>query len=77
MTTKGQVTVPVSVRNGLGLRPGSKVQFIELPGGHYEFRSATLRVESLKGFFGDWKGPAVSIEAMNDAMARAAAEANR
>jgi AbrB family looped-hinge helix DNA binding protein len=77
MTTKGQITVPASVRRALGLEPGSKVQFFELPDGHYEFRPATAPVESLKGFFGPWTGPVVTVEEMNKGIAEAAAEAGR
>jgi AbrB family looped-hinge helix DNA binding protein len=77
MTTKGQVTVPASVRRALGLGPGSKVQFIEFPDGHYEFRPATVPVETLKGFFGHWEGPPVTIEEMNRGIAEAAARANQ
>ena len=76
MTTKGQITVPVVVRNHLGLEPGTRVQFIELPDGGYELKPAALPVTVLKGFFGPWDGPAVSIEDMNEGMARAAGEAN-
>lgn len=32
MTTKGQVTIPLPVRRGLGLKPGSEVEFILRPG---------------------------------------------
>jgi AbrB family looped-hinge helix DNA binding protein len=77
MTTKGQVTVPASVRRSLGLEPGSKVQFIELPDGRCEFKPATTPVEDLKGFFGPWSGPPVSLEEMNEGIARVVAEANR
>jgi AbrB family looped-hinge helix DNA binding protein len=76
MTTKGQITVPISVRHALGLGPGSKVQFIELPGGHYQFKPATMPAESLKGFFGPWSGPPVTIEEMNAAIANAAVAAD-
>lgn len=77
MTTKGQITVPATVRNQLGLEPGTRVQFIELPDGGYELKPAALPVTDLKGFFGPWEGPAISIEEMNEGMAQAAAEANR
>ena len=77
MTTKGQITVPAIVRNHLGLEPGTRVQFIELPDGGYEFKPATLPVTVLKGFFGPWEDPAISIDEMNESMAQAAAEANR
>ena len=77
MTTKGQITIPAAVRHSLSLEPGSRVQFIELPDGGYELKPATLPVTALKGFFGPWNGPAVSIEDMNEGLAHAAAEANK
>ena len=77
MTTKGQITIPAAVRDHLGLGPGTRVQFIELPDGGYELKPADLPVTKLKGFFGPWEGPAMSIEEMNEGMARAAAEANK
>jgi AbrB family looped-hinge helix DNA binding protein len=76
MTSKGQVTVPASVRQTLGLGPGSKVQFIELPDGRYEFRAGTVPVQSLKGFFGPWAGPAITVEEINAGIAQRAAQAD-
>ena len=77
VTSKGQITIPVSVRKALGLHTGDRVQFVELPDGNYELKPATRSVQSLKGFFGSRRGPAVSVEEMNQAIADAAAEANR
>ncbi|MDR1293976.1 MAG: AbrB/MazE/SpoVT family DNA-binding domain-containing protein [Bifidobacteriaceae bacterium] len=71
MTAKGQVTVPASVRQALGLEPGSKVQFIEFEDGRFEVKPATVPVGSLKGFFGQWTGPVVTIEEMNAGIAAA------
>jgi AbrB family looped-hinge helix DNA binding protein len=73
MTTKGQVTVPASVRRALGLGPGSKVQFIELPDGRCEFKPATAPVTDLKGFFGPWAGPPVTLAEMDRRITDAAA----
>ena len=40
ITVKGQVTVPKSVRDYLGLKPGSAVTFERLPTGEVVLRSA-------------------------------------
>ena len=37
----------------------------------------TQPVTVLKGYFGPWKGPAVTIEEMNESIAQEAAEANK
>jgi AbrB family looped-hinge helix DNA binding protein len=37
LTSKGQVTIPKSVRDGLGLRPGDEVEFVA-DGGDYRLR---------------------------------------
>jgi AbrB family looped-hinge helix DNA binding protein len=40
ITTKGQVTVPKSIRDYLGLKPGSAVIFERAPGGEVVLRPA-------------------------------------
>jgi antitoxin PrlF len=42
ITSKGQVTVPKSIRDYLGLRPGSPVVFERLPGGEVVLRPAKI-----------------------------------
>jgi antitoxin PrlF len=43
LTSKGQVTVPKSVRDYLGLKPGSAVTFERLPSGEVVLRPAKKR----------------------------------
>jgi AbrB family looped-hinge helix DNA binding protein len=38
LTAKGQITLPVEVRNAMGLKPGEKVVFFEEPGGEFAMR---------------------------------------
>ena len=67
LTTKGQITMPRSVRAALGLQAGDKVDFIPLGEG---FRIVAPRsdVHALRGrFAGRVKTPA-TIEEMNDAV---------
>ena len=64
VTTKGQITIPASVRAALQVSTGDRVEFVEVAPGRYEVVAATRSVTALKGMF----GPAtktVSIEEMN------------
>lgn len=68
VTSKGQITIPASVRSALGLDAGSRVEFIEIEKGKYEIVPATNAVQALKGMLRKPKTP-VSIERMNKAIA--------
>ncbi len=74
VTTKGQITIPVAVREALGVTPGDRVQFVEIEPGRYEFIAATHPVTDLKGMFGKSR-KRVSIEEMNAAIAARGAAA--
>lgn len=74
LTSKGQITIPVSVRKSLGLAAGDRVEFVQIEPGRYEFVAATRSVTELKGMFGKPK-KAVSIAAMNKAIAERGAAA--
>lgn len=69
MTSKGQITVPATVRGALGLDTGSRVEFVEVSKGRFEIFAATEPVQSLKGMIGK-PGVPVSVEQMNDAIAK-------
>ncbi len=49
VTAKGQVTLPVEVRRRLGLRPGSKLEFIVIDDDRLEAIPVSETVSSLKG----------------------------
>ncbi len=74
LTSKGQITIPVEVRNDLKLDSGDRVEFVQVAPGRYEFVAATSDVTALKGMFGTPK-KTVSIEAMNTAIAQRGASA--
>lgn len=74
LTSKGQITVPVAVREALGVDTGDRVEFVEIAPGRYEFIAATRSVTALKGMFGKSR-KTVSIEQMNVAIARRGASA--
>lgn len=73
ITSKGQVTIPMSVRTALGLDAGSRVEFVEFTKGQFTLVPATNHVQALKGIL---KKPAqpVSIETMNEAIANQGAK---
>ena len=74
LTSKGQITIPVAVREALGVEAGDRVEFVEVAPGRYEIIAATRPVTALKGMFGK-REKAVSIEQMNAAIARRGAAA--
>ena len=63
VTSKGQVTIPKPLRQRLGLRQGSKVQFI-LVGDHVEMRVVSRPADVVAGGFGMLKSkrPALPAE---------------
>ena len=74
LTSKGQITIPVEVRNDLKVDAGDRVEFVMIAPGRYEFVAATSDVTALKGMFGQAK-KRVSIESMNAAIAKRGAGA--
>ena len=69
VSDQGQVTIPKKVRDGLGIGPGDRIDFVEVSSGKYEVVATTKDVTALKGMFGKAKHTA-SIEEMNDAIAK-------
>jgi len=68
LTSKGQVTIPVSIRDQLGLAAGDRIEFIlNDETGRYEVVPATRSVTALKGIIRSPAKP-VSIEDMNAAI---------
>ena len=74
LTSKGQVTIPVRVREALGLDAGDRVELVEIDPGKFAIVAATRSVRELKGMFQNKRRKPVSIEEMNAAIARRAAE---
>lgn len=68
VTSKGQITIPASVRAGLQVESGDRVEFLEVEPGRYELIAATRSVTALRGMFGTTH-KSVSIAAMNAAIA--------
>jgi antitoxin PrlF len=70
LTSKGQITVPVAVRNALNLDTGDRLTFDEIRPGEFLLKTAQkTSVKSLKNIFG--KSPRkVSVAKMNAAIAK-------
>ncbi len=69
VTSKGQITIPIQVRKKLGLKPGDRVLFEESESGEIVLKPKTGSIMDLRGVF-KWRGRPVSIEEMNETIAR-------
>jgi antitoxin PrlF len=49
MTTKGQITIPQAVRDGLDLKPGDRVEFEILPDGSFRGARVSQGLDALVG----------------------------
>lgn len=76
LTSKGQITIPLAVRTALGLHAGSKLDFVMEEDG---FKVVPLRhaATTLKGRFAGRVAQAVSLAAMDEAIASEAASRHR
>ena len=72
ITSKGQVTIPKSVRDLLQLRSGDRVDFVVEDNGTVVLVPVTRSVTALKGML-PRPGKAVTLEQMDEAVARGAA----
>ncbi len=68
ITSKGQITLPKSVRTRLGLEAGHRVEFVETDAG-FLVKPATRDIRSLKGILPKPIRP-VTVETMNRSLAR-------
>lgn len=74
VTSKGQVTIPASVRKALQVAAGDRIEFVEVDPGRFEIVAATCSVTELRGMFGK-PARSVSIDDMNAAIAARGAAA--
>ena len=72
LTSKGQITIPKAIRDLLGVKSGDRIVFVSRPDGEIVVAAETVDVRHLRGML-KHDGPAVSIEEMNEAIARSAA----
>ena len=76
ITSKGQITIPKSIRDELGLGPGARVAFLKNPDGFYELHREKRPVTALAGSL-PYSGPPLSVADMENAIASAAADSMR
>ncbi|HET9306410.1 MAG TPA: AbrB/MazE/SpoVT family DNA-binding domain-containing protein [Candidatus Sulfotelmatobacter sp.] len=72
VTSKGQITIPVRVREALGLDAGDRVEFVEIDKGKFAIVAATRSIRELEGRYKNKRRTPVSVEEMNAAIARRA-----
>jgi AbrB family looped-hinge helix DNA binding protein len=77
LTSKGQLTMPQVVREGLGLEAGDKVDFVADPLGGYKVVALRKDVRVLRGRFAGRVVPPVSLEGMAEAVQSEAAARSR
>lgn len=68
LTSKGQTTIPVDIREYLKLQPGDKIDFIIEDEGKVVIEPATLDVKDIEGVLFNPKRKAVSVEDMKRAI---------
>jgi AbrB family looped-hinge helix DNA binding protein len=69
VTSKGQVTIPIEIRKRFGIDSGVRVDFLENANGECVIRPKTGSIMDLRGMV-KWKGKPVTIEEMNETIAK-------
>ena len=67
MTSKGQITIPKSIRDAFSIKPGDRIEFFIDDQGRLIVWPITQDITSIKGIV-DYSGPAVSVEDINKAI---------
>jgi antitoxin PrlF len=70
VTSKGQITIPKEVRDRLNLKTGSRLDFVIEASGRVILKPLSSDFRSLRGMIKSKRKSPVSIEEMNDAIAR-------
>ena len=65
VTTKGQVTIPIELREKLGIKPGDRVGFVD-EGGRIVLQRQETAIEAVFGLVKTGKG--VTLEQMEEAI---------
>ena len=70
VTSKGQVTIPKEIRDQLGLKPGDRVVFVKDRTGRISLKATSTDIRSLRGILKSKRKRPITVEEMNDAIAR-------
>jgi antitoxin PrlF len=68
VTSKGQITIPIEVREDLGLKARDRIDFVKAEDGRYFIQPKKGSIMNLRGMF-KWTGKPVSLEEMDQAIA--------
>jgi AbrB family looped-hinge helix DNA binding protein len=68
LTSKGQITLPKSIRDSLGLGRGDRIEFIDAANGTVVLRPIGRSVRELYGFLTPHNRASVSPQQLDDAM---------
>jgi AbrB family looped-hinge helix DNA binding protein len=74
LTSKGQITIPAQVRAALGVDAGDRIEFVEVGKGEFNIVAATRSVRELNGVFRGRRSKPLTIEEMDEVIAKRAAE---
>ncbi len=72
VTSKGQITIPASVRSDLRVESGDRVEFVKIDEGRYELVAATRDITCLRGLVK--MDRVATLEDMEESIARGATE---
>ncbi len=73
LTSKGQTTIPLEVREHLGIRPGDHLRYVVI-GDRVEMVPRNRPVSSIFGLLSDFGIPGTTVDDYKDAVADAVAE---
>lgn len=76
LTSKGQVTIPIEVRQHLAIQTGDSVEFVVLDNGTVMVRPAYIDVMDLAGCLPKLKGKKLSVTEMNNVIKQRAVKKN-
>ena len=69
LSSKGQITIPLVVRQKLGVATGDRVEFVEFAPGQFALVPATVEVQALKDIVPKPRRP-LSVDEMRRIVAR-------
>ena len=67
LTSKGQITIPIEVREELGLKAGDRIEFVKSEGGKFFIQPKKGSIMNLRGIF-KLTGKPVAVEEMDNAI---------
>lgn len=72
VTSKGQITIPKEIRDRMGLKPGDRIDFATDRNGRISLKAINTDFRSLRGILKSRRTRPLTIEEMDEAIARGA-----